>query len=187
MQAALLAGVCAWAGKPSQWNATLTLVDESRKSLFHPRGREVKAVVCGADAAAALLPLYVWSHGFDCLAVDYSWLCQTPGLVTALVVSSDLTPFLPDNKDMALDQAFLTTALPALARNATSPLYGRLSGKALLGGHSMGGGTSVLAADNSFAPGVSVDAVVLFAPGLYTLPPAYSHRPRVRARRVRLV
>ena len=52
----------------------------------------------------------------------------------------------------------------------------------VLGGHSMGGGTSVLAADPGWAPGTVVDALVLFAPGLYTLPPAYSHRANVRAR-----
>ena len=83
---------------------------------------------------------------------------------------------------MALDQAFLTAKLPALSKsNITSPVYGRLSGKAALGGHSMGGGTSVLAGDRSFAPGANVDGLVLMAPGLYTFPPAYSHRGAIDA------
>jgi len=113
--------------------------------------------------------------------VDYAWLCSTPGLVSALVISSDFTPYLPDTKDMALDQAFLTKALPELAANSSSPLFGRLNGKAILGGHSMGGGTTVLAADPSFAPGASIDALAFLAPGLYTLPPAYSHKASVTA------
>merc|ERR1711934_190782 len=45
----------------------------------------------------------------------------------------------------------------------------------------MGGGTSVLAGDPKFAPHASIDALALFAPGLYTNPPAYSHRARVSA------
>lgn len=43
---------------------------------------------------------------------------------------------------------------------------GRLNGKVVLGGHSMGGGTTVLAA----ASGAKADALVLWAPGLYGNP-----------------
>ena len=39
----------------------------------------------------------------------------------------------------------------------------------------------MLAADHGWAAATVVDALVLFAPGLYTLPPAYSHRTNVRA------
>ena len=102
--------------------------------------------------------------------------------MTALLVSTDLVPFLPDTKDLALDQAFASVAMPAMAANASSPLHGRLSGKVVLGGHSMGGGTSVLAADATFAPqAAGLDAVALYAPGLYTNPSGYSHRGRVKA------
>jgi len=163
------------------WNTTLTLVDASRHSLLHPHGRTVKAFVCGVESSSAS-PLYIFGHGFDCQGVDYAWLCATPGVVSALVIGDEYgTPFLPDTKDLALDQAHLSRALPQLAQNRSSPLYGRLNGKAVLGGHSMGGGTSVLAADASFAPDATVDAMALFAPGLYTAPPAYSHRPHINA------
>lgn len=164
----------------SIWNTTVTLIDKDRHSLLHPHGRTVKAFVCGVDAQPAA-PLYIFAHGFDCRGIDYAWLCSTPGVVSALVISSDITPFLPDTKDLALDQAFLSVALPALAQNSSSPVYGKLSGRTVLGGHSMGGGTSVLAADASFAPSGAIDALALFAPGLYTLPPAYSHRANVKA------
>jgi len=166
------------------WNTTMSLVDTSRTSIFHPHGRSVEAIVCGADSDvedSVQSALYVFGHGFDCLAADYVWLCETPGVVSAIVVSNDITPFLPDTKDMALDQAYLTTALPLLAKNSSSVLFNRLSGKAVLGGHSMGGGTSVLAADPTYAPSASVDALALLAPGLYTLPPAYSHKGHVSA------
>lgn len=177
MATALVSAVMA--ASADVWNVTLTLRDPSRTSLFHPHGRSIDVIVCG-DSTTKAAPLYIWAHGFDCRAADYQWFCQTPNVVTALVVSSDLSPFLPDTADLAKDQAFLSTALPAEAANASSPLHGRLSGQVVLGGHSMGGGTSVLAADPSYVH-ASIDALALFAPGLYTLPPAYSHRSAVSA------
>jgi len=163
------------------WNTTVELHDETRKSLFHPSGRAITAIVCGADTSSESLPLYVFAHGFDCFAPDYEWLCFTPGVVTAIVVSSDIIPFVPDTKDLALDQAFLSVALPAMANQKDSPLFGKLSGKAVLGGHSMGGGTSVLAADKAFVQKAQVDAVALLAPGLYTKPAGYSHMAAIQA------
>ena len=51
----------------------MELIDASRKSLTHPHGRTVKAIVCGSDAAKkdGTNPLYVFGHGFDCRAADY--------------------------------------------------------------------------------------------------------------------
>lgn len=169
----------------SCWNATVNVVDASRSSLFHPKGRSVKAVICGPDAdgepAAAAAPLYIFGHGFDCQPTDYAWLCATPGVVTALVLAQDLTPFVPDTKDLALDQAYLSSPSVIAKFNSTAgPMNGKFSGHAVLGGHSMGGGTTVLAADPSFA-NASISALALFAPGLYTRPAAYSHKAGVTA------
>lgn len=103
-------------------NETITLVDSARQ------GRQVKAVVCGSSSAPATL--YVFAHGFDCYAMDYTYLCSTPGVVTALVISDDLVPFLPNTVALAEDQSFLSTALVKLAAtNASSALYGMLNGK----------------------------------------------------------
>ena len=57
----------------SAWNETLELIDPSRTSVLHPHGRTVKAIVCGSDAGKkdGTDPLYVFGHGFDCLAADY--------------------------------------------------------------------------------------------------------------------
>ena len=95
----LLFGSCA------AWQTTITLVDKARPTKKSPDGRNVTAVVCGRDDAPGALPLYIFGHGFDCLARDYTWLCDASSVVTALVVSSDPSPFLPDTADMALDQA----------------------------------------------------------------------------------
>ena len=155
----------------AQWNTTISIEDTSRTSLLHPSGRVVTVTLCGAATYPATavvdsgLPLYIWAHGFDCRGEDYAWFCSASGVVTALVHSSDITPFLPDTKDLALDQAFLSVAIPAMAQNASSPLYRRLSGKVILGGHSMGGGTTVLAADPTFAPLAKIGALAMFAPG----------------------
>ena len=103
-------------------NETITLVDSARQ------GRQVKAVVCGGGSAPAAL--VVFAHGFDCYSMDYAYLCSNPGAVTALVLSDDLVPFLPNTVALAEDQSFLSTALVKLAAsNASSPLYGMLNGK----------------------------------------------------------
>lgn len=161
------------------WNTTISVLDTSRSSLFHPKGREVKAILCGPDTdTESPAPLYIFGHGFDCQPEDYAWLCSTKGVVTALVLAQDLTPFFPDTKDLALDQAFLTSPSVIAGFNSTEPMSGKLSGEAVLGGHSMGGGTTILAADPSFAK-ASLSGLALFAPGLYTRPAAYSHKASV--------
>jgi len=64
---------------------------------------------------------------------------------------------------LAMDAAFLSHAMLG---EFEWPFSDRLNGKVVLGGHSMGGGTSVLAA----AMGAKADALVLWAPGLYGNP-----------------
>lgn len=128
------------------------------------RNRTVKAKVCMPEHSA---PLLVFGHGFDCAPADYEYFCTVA--VTALVYEKSASAsFLDtDTKDLALDQAFLAQELPRQAQDPQSPLFGKLDGTAVVGGHSMGGGTSVMAATE--AP---VAGVVLFAPGLYTMPSA---------------
>eukprot|EP01065_Artemidia_motanka_P019124 TRINITY_DN2262_c0_g1_i1.p1 TRINITY_DN2262_c0_g1~~TRINITY_DN2262_c0_g1_i1.p1 ORF type:complete len:319 (+),score=98.40 TRINITY_DN2262_c0_g1_i1:61-957(+) len=152
----------------SSLNVTVDLVDTARGS------RRVQAVMCLPDSSEPST-LYVFAHGFDCFGPDYLWLCGMPGVAVASVVSSGI-PYLPDTADLARDQAFLSRALPDQSRNESSPLYGRLSGEVAIGGHSMGGGTTFLAADPAFA-NASFSAAAVLAPGMYTIPSAWPHSP----------
>jgi pimeloyl-ACP methyl ester carboxylesterase len=142
----------------------LSLVDPSRKN------RKVSAKVCSPPHRQGSLqkwPLYIFGHGFDCKPEDYAYFCSVA--VTVMVYERNLTFIDFNTKGLAADADFLSRELPQRAsKDPTFPLYGMLNDMVLLGGHSMGGGTSVLAAaQNSAARGMA-----LFAPGLYTFPSA---------------
>lgn len=75
-----------------------------------------------------------------------------------------------DSAAAALDGKFLAAQLPKIARtDQSSPVYRKLDGAVVMGGHSMGGGMTVLSVGQDSAP---VNGVALFAPGLYTKPDA---------------
>lgn len=141
----------------------LTLVDAARKN------RKVQAKVCipkQSDNATQRWPLYIFGHGFDCKPEDYAYFCKIA--VVVLPFETNFTFVDWNTKSLAEDASFLTRELPLLAKqDPTFLLHDVLDGVVVLGGHSMGGGTSVLAAAQSSAVGMA-----LFAPGLYTLPPA---------------
>lgn len=156
-QAALAPLLLAPARRAAAAEYSVTLRDEAR-------GRDVTAVGCAPDAGDSSV-LYVFGHGFDCAGADYLWLCGTPGVAVASVVSPG-SPYMPDMPNLALDQDFLGAALTQQsAQNKSSPVYGRLSGKVIIGGHSMGGGTAVDAADPANMPGSVVDGLAVLAPG----------------------
>ena len=150
------------------------------------RGNTIHARVCVPDSDSAPLPLSIWAHGWKVAAADYSFFCTAGvdgslGAIPVFIVTPLEGPAQPpDLRPLADAAIFLSTALPARAQsNATSPLHGRLSGKVYLSGHSMGGGTSALAADPAYIPSDSaawparvIDAMALLAPGLYGAPSA---------------
>lgn len=149
-------------------------------------GQLVRAVVClppraqeSSEEEPAPAPLLIFAHGWRLAAEDYDYLCdeltvppdgeeegeqpwavaiiQSDGLEDPTVNPAPLTP-------LAADAAFLSHALLS-----DESLAGRLSGEVVLGGHSLGGGATVYAATEL---GAKVDALVLWAPGLYGVPDA---------------
>jgi len=133
--------------------------------------RDVKIKYC-MPSGDGPFPLYIFGHGAGCIAEDYQYFCQVAA--TAMIYQdSPAGPVFPvdfDSPSAALDAKFLAKHLPEMAQNdKSSPLYKKLDGTVVLGGHSMGGGMSVLAAGKDSA---SVNGVALFAPGLYTKPDA---------------
>lgn len=185
LAAALLLGAPAKAAPPRTAASfsveTLRFTDPARAN------RTVRAKVCvpslrGGGAAAGerayerplapgaiseRWPLYIVGHGFDCRPEDYAYFCAVA--ITAMVYEWEHTILDLDTNNQALDMAFLAEELPRQARaEPASLLYGRLEGPVILGGHSMGGGTTVLAAANH----PPIDGLAVFAPGLYTIPNA---------------
>eukprot|EP00933_Yihiella_yeosuensis_P039454 TRINITY_DN33476_c0_g1_i1.p1 TRINITY_DN33476_c0_g1~~TRINITY_DN33476_c0_g1_i1.p1 ORF type:complete len:351 (+),score=58.00 TRINITY_DN33476_c0_g1_i1:53-1054(+) len=151
---------------------TIHVADPSRKN------KTVSAKICmpsGVKAdPTAKLPLYIFGHGAGCAPEDYAYFCEVA--VTALVFewSNPMIDF--NTHGLAEDAAFLAKALPKIAKeDKGSAIYGLNIGPVVLGGHSMGGGETVLAAASPSLKGISpepVNGMAVFAPGLYTLPSA---------------
>jgi len=122
-------------------------------------------------------PLFLYGHGAGCAPDDYDYFCSVAATGMIYQPWGSLFPDgdFPDDfdtADQALDQALLTTLLQEqAATNESSPLYGSLDGTVILGGHSMGGGMTVLATGmdgaNEHASGLA-----LFAPGVYVTTPS---------------
>lgn len=150
---------------------TIHLVDPARKN------GTVSARLCMPDTTQTQQPwpLYIFGHGAVCEPEDYAYFCSVA--VTVLVFRS-ASPLLDFNTDgLGKDAAFLARTLPQVAKeDASFPLHGIALGPVVLGGHSMGGGTAVLAAARA---GQAVSGMALFAPGLYTLPSATPFLPNV--------
>jgi len=142
--------------------------------------RTVRAKFCMPSSNEAF-PLYIVGHGAGCVAEDYQYFCETTA--TAMVYQkSPAGPIFPvdfDSASAAIDMKFLSTQLIELSQtDASSPLFGRLDGTVIIGGHSMGGGATVLATGKE---GASPDGLALFAPGLYTKPDATEFLPNIQA------
>lgn len=140
-------------------------------SLMDPsRGLLTNATVC-LPPGTAKVPLLIFSHGWLLAAEDYDYLCSLLCVGTAQpwAVALIQTP-IEDPKV----QPPLLTPLAAdakfLSKTLLTTLDNRLTGRVVLGGHSMGGGTSVLAASPPLD--ASLDALALWAPGLYGNPNA---------------
>jgi len=151
-------------GGPDPPIQTIQLKDPERSN------RTVTAKICMPPATSAekQWPLYVFGHGFDCAPESYAYFCEVA--VTALVYEYSPVAIDLNTASLAKDASFLAEALPLSAEDSSSPLHGKLDGSVFLGGHSMGGGTSVLAAAQPSER--KADGMVVFAPGLYTIPSA---------------
>lgn len=148
---------------------TETLVLEFTDPSRPKRTVRVKFCMPGSNGS---YPLYIFGHGAGCAPEDYNYFCQAAA--TAMIFqkspAGDIFPVDFDSAEAALDARFLSQRLLEVASTEpSSPLYGRLDGSVILGGHSMGGGMSVLAAGKEHA---EADGLALFAPGLYTKPDA---------------
>jgi pimeloyl-ACP methyl ester carboxylesterase len=128
----------AW-NDPARSNRTVSA------SLYYP------AVSNGAGAPpspapAGGFPLLVFGHGFLMVADRYTWLADEliPENMMVLLLETE-TSALPSHADFGLDLAFALESMLAEGDDPASLFFG-LMGPALLGGHSMGGGASVLAA-----------------------------------------
>lgn len=143
---------------------TETYLDASRGN------RQIQAdVYYPADAAGNDVPVaagtvqfavVVFGHGFVISTSSYAWLgdslSQKGYIVVLPATEGGLTP---SHSDFGKDLAFLCAYIPSLNDDAGSFLYQRVMNRSAVGGHSMGGGASYLAASGN----TSINAIFNFA------------------------
>jgi dienelactone hydrolase len=152
---------------------TISFIDNARSAREVPTDLYYPANTAGNNVPLATgiakFPVVVFGHGFLISASSYKWLADSlvkNGYIVAIPTSED--GITPNHLDFGLDLAFLCTRVSSLNDSSASFLYQRVIKKAAVGGHSMGGGASFLAAAG-FRP--DIDAVFNFA-AAETTPPA---------------
>ncbi len=147
----LAGAIISWAQPYAIGHRSLTYTDPSRSNrpilteLYYP------ALSAGDNVPVAngSFPLVVFAHGFVMSWEAYQWLWDSlarVGYVVALPRTE--SGFSPSHQNFALDLRFLNEKILSEGSSSSSFLYQRLSGTSAIAGHSMGGGASVLAAQN---------------------------------------
>ena len=128
---------------------SLTLTDPNRSNrsidleLYYP------AVAAGdnQDLALGTFPLVSFGHGFQMTYDAYSPIYDSLAAWGYVVANLETEgSFSPSHTDFAKDLAFVVDYFLAQNTSAGSPFFGKMNGKSAMGGHSMGGGASLLAA-----------------------------------------
>lgn len=145
-------------------------------------GHKVTATLYLAKDYAEPAPVVAFAHGFGLSADAYplaQQLVQQRGLVVLLPHNFGV---LPSTRNLALDQVFLLAHAVNESSNPASPLYKRVSIHTVLAGHSLGGGSTVLAADEHLSSAYPTpSAMFTVSLGTYTIPNALKSAPHVPA------
>ncbi|MEO8770063.1 MAG: T9SS type A sorting domain-containing protein [Ferruginibacter sp.] len=130
---------------------TLTFTDNSRSDRQIPVELYYPANTAGNNVAiasgTAKFPVIVFGHGFLISTSSYKWLADSlvkTGYIVAFPTTEET--ILPSHLDFALDLNFLSSRITSLNDSSSSFLYQRVVKKVAIGGHSMGGGATFLAA-----------------------------------------
>lgn len=127
------------------------------------------AMTAGTNTAVAdgQFPVVAFGHGFTINATAYSYLSDflaTKGFVVALPTSN--TGASPNHTQFANHLKVSVEQVTAKGNDASSIFFGKINGKTAIGGHSMGGGCTYLAA----ATAPDVDCIFTLAAAPNTTP-----------------
>lgn len=144
-------------------------------------GRKVVATLYLPKNQTAPAPAVAFAHGFGLGPGLYPVAQQLAAQHGMVVLLPHDWGVLPSTRNLALDQVFLLAhAVEQSKSNPSSPLYGRVANRTLLAGHSLGGGSSILAADTDLAAGYPTPtALATMSLGTYTIPGALSSAPKI--------
>lgn len=182
----------------------ITFVDSSRSNRQIQTEVYYPATTAGDNTpfATGQFPLIVFGHGFVMTWDSYSWLWDS------LVVKGYILAFprtegsmSPSHSSFGLDLRFLNDYIKSQNTISSSFFFGKLNMKSSIMGHSMGGGSSFLAASNNTnlttlinfaaaetnpsaiaaAANVSVPALVIYGVNDGVCPPAEDQIPMYNA------
>ena len=120
--------------------------------LFYPANSAGSNVPVAAGITK--FPLVVFGHGFVIPYSSYAWLADSlvkNGYIVAFPTTE--STLSPNHERFGKDLAFLCQNIPHLNDSANSFLFGRITNRSAVGGHSMGGGCSFLA--TGYNPGIN--------------------------------
>jgi pimeloyl-ACP methyl ester carboxylesterase len=130
-----------------------TFVDAQRANRNVPTRIYYPALAAGQNATivpSGVFPVVVFAHGFLMSPNDYSALAEllVPRGYIIVQIGTE-TSFFPSPANFAADINFIVAAMKNENMVTNSLFFNRLNGKYGIGGHSMGGGASFLAAANN--------------------------------------
>lgn len=144
--------VCAAIAQPyAVGRRTITFTDEQRNNrsisteLYYPASTNGNNVPVAGGTEK--FPVVVFGHGFLIPTSAYTWLGDSlarQGFIVAMPNTEG--SFLPSHGNFGSDLSVVATKLVLADNDPASPFYQRVMNKAAVGGHSMGGGASFLAA-----------------------------------------
>ncbi len=156
-------------------HSTITFNDPSRNGGFGSgggAGRQIQTEIyypsytAGENTAVATFPNFpviVFGHGFamgwDAYANIWEHLAPQGYILAFVRTEGSLIP-APSHGDFGADLALVATKMLALNGTAGSPFNGKVKQKVVIMGHSMGGGATMLAAQNN----ASIAGIVGLAP-----------------------
>ncbi len=126
--------------------------------LYYPANSAGTNVPLAPGTAA--FPVVVFGHGFTIPYGSYKWLGDSlAGNGFIAVFPTTEGSLSPSHEQFGRDLAFLCSRITSLTDSAGSFLFGRVKNRAAVAGHSMGGGSSFLAANYNSA----INAIFNFA------------------------
>lgn len=149
----LLSIVCrGWSQNYPVGTQTVTYIDSSRSNRSISIDVHYPAVSGGAGTALAndSFPFVVLGHGFVMTPTAYYPFADTlaqRGYIVAMPNTE--TGISPSHPDFAKDFIYLYNKLISENNNPASPFYHKVKAMGAIGGHSMGGGATVLSAQYS--------------------------------------
>ena len=177
--------------------------DPSRSNRSIPAAIYYPAVAAGSNQPIAgneanRFPVVVFGHGFiiGIGFYDYIWNGLVPSGYIVVMCDTETT-ISPNHGNFGRDLAFLVDAFQQEGANPASFFFNRVAAKSAVGGHSMGGGATMLSVQHSAnistivpiaaadtnpsaiaaAPGISIPALVIAGSKDCVAPPASNAKP----------